>query len=163
MRPLIVTVLGILRLRDGPEDLPASVTLTVLAYAAYAVLGMYLSSLAGSEDTAPRMFVVLGVQLLAVVAMLRIRGVPERLAQTLLALAGTGIVLSALFAPVVLSLDPDQPGRPGPVLAWLGLTAWSLMVDGHIYRRALNSALGVGIVIAVGLYVINLYLTEWLF
>jgi hypothetical protein len=40
---------------------------------------------------------------------------------------------------------------------------WSLAVDGHIYRQALSSKMGTGLLVAVTIFAINFILLRLLF
>jgi hypothetical protein len=85
-----------------------------------------------------------------------------RLPQTLTALAGTGLIFGAVFIPLVLLATP---GSSQPLLAlwWLSTIAWSLVVDAHIYRRALSITMSLGILIAVLLLALHLIVLKTLF
>jgi hypothetical protein len=48
-------------------------------------------------------------------------------------------------------------------LLYLGLFAWSLLVDGHIYRHALSIKLGGGVLTAVLIFAVNFALLRAVF
>ena len=77
------------------------------------------------------------LQVVAVIVLLQVRKLPERMPQTLSALAGTGIILGALAFGLLLQADPEV-NQPLLGLTYLLLVGWSLAVDAHIYRHALD-------------------------
>ncbi len=62
--------------------------------------------------------------------------------------------LSAL-TPMLLQIAEggDMQAIEVPAMAayaWLGLSLWGLTLAGHIFRHALNTSLGVGVLVALG-------------
>ena len=89
-----------------------------------------------------------------------------RLVQTLTALAGTGTVLGVVGLPLILQAARTQT-EDGPagilVLAWLLMLVWSIAVQAHIFRHALSTGYGTGLLLA-GLHtVLIVTLVETLF
>ncbi|MDT8388587.1 MAG: hypothetical protein RQ736_13860 [Thiogranum sp.] len=86
-------------------------------------------------------------------AVLTLSGKATRWVQTLTALAGTGMLLSLFAMPLVLqvSRSVESGGAPGALLvsAWLLLLVWSIAVQAHIFRHALSTRYGVGVLIAI--------------
>jgi hypothetical protein len=162
MSGLFNTVAGILSLRAGPQNLSASWNLTVLLVAVYLLLGIYTGQQLGDENAAATSLAVTTLQYAAVGVMLYLRKHPERLAQTLAALAATGIVLGLLSYVFLAQADP---ARDQPVLAlvWFGIFFWSLVVDGHIYRHALSISMAQGLLVAVLLLAASYVLVELTF
>jgi len=162
MNELLRTLVGILRLRAGPQDLPASWLLTGGLVAAYLVLGAWSGYTLGEEDSAAATLAIGAIQFVAVYLMLRVRMHPERLAQTLGALAGVGIIFGLLS---FLFLSQADPSRNQPVLAiaWFGIFFWSLVVDAHIYRNALSVTMAQGMLVAVLLLAASYVMVEFAF
>jgi hypothetical protein len=76
---------------------------------------------------------------------------PARLMQTLTALAGTGAMLGLLGMPLMLQASRTPAGsEPAAalVMGWLALLVWSIAVQAHIFRHALSSWYGVGLLVA---------------
>lgn len=159
MNSLIRTLSQLLRLRGGPQDLPASWALTGMLLAAYLALGMYTGQVLGGEDAVARSLAINVLQVAAVAAMLRVRRHPERLAQTLAGLAGTGIMLGALAFVFLLQADPEV-NQPLLGLAWFAVFIWSLAVDAHIYRHALSIKFSTGVLVAVLLLAVTYVFVE---
>ncbi len=143
----------LLRLRAGPQDLPASGAVLVGSIAAAALASMLvIQRVYTPEIAAVRVAVDLLLQLAFVVGALQITGHPERLRQTYSALCGASAVLILLAWPL-LSILLDRP--EGDQLAamaslfLLGLYGWAAVVIGHILRHALDTTLGRGVLIGV--------------
>ena len=87
--------------------------------------------------------------------LLRVRRLPQRLTQTLSALAGTGVVIGLFALPLVLIQNV------APLLLLL-ITVWSLTVIGHILRHALKVSLPMGILASMGYLLASLALATLL-
>jgi hypothetical protein len=148
MNPLLQSVLGMLRLRGGPGSLPASWSLTLLAFAAYIGQGVLTGQYLEATDNAGRTLVSVAIQVLAAAALLRWHGHAERLPQTLLAFALTGFVVSLVAFGFLMQADGSGE-QPLLALAWLAVFGWSLAVDANIYRHALSIPLAQGMLVAV--------------
>jgi len=162
MSTLLSTLAGILRLRLGPQDLPASWNLTVLMVAVYLGLGMFTGRQQGDEHAAATSLAVTALQYAAVALLLYLSKHPERLPQTLSALAGTGAMLGLLLFMILSQADPTQE-QPLLALAWFSVFFWSLVVDGHIYRHALSITMPQGLLVAVLLLAASFILVELAF
>jgi len=159
---LIRTLFDILRLRSGPQDLPAGRGLAVVLAVAWLAQGLLTDQILDEADSAPRSLFAVLVQFGAVMALLQLRGRTARIPQTISALAGTGFIFGLLALFLVLQLDPQQP-HPGLALAYLGLFVWSLVVDGHIYRHALSIKMSLGVLVAVLIFAANYSLMRAVF
>lgn len=159
---MIRILFDILRLRAGPQDLPAAPGLAFLLTAAYFGQALYTDRLLDGAEASPRSLVAIGFQLAAAAVLLNVRGFRERLPQTISALAGTGFLLGIVSLFMLLQLDRDTP-QPGLALAYLGLFLWSLAVDGHIYHHALSIKISLGMLVAVLVFTANFMLLGALF
>ena len=151
-----------LRLRSGPQDLPAGWMLAALLTAAYLAQGLYADQTMGNADGAFRSLLSILLQFGIVAALLQTRQMSSRLAQTISALAGTGFIFGLAALLILGRLDPSQP-QPNLVLMYLALFFWSLAVDGHIYRHALSIKMRLGVLLAVMIFGINFVLMQVLF
>lgn len=99
-------------------------------------------------------------------AVLLLAGKSRRLVQTLTALAGTGTLLGVLGVPLVWQAAyAHQAGGPSAaiVFGWLVLLVWTVTVEAHIFRHALSTRFGFGLMVS-GLHaVIDIYTLEMLF
>lgn len=159
---MIRTLLDLLRLRSGPQDLPAAVGLAFILALAYVLQGMATDRMLDGADAAPRSLLAIAVQLGAVAALLRARRYSGRIPQTVSALAGTGLVFGLLAHLLLTQVQPGQP-QAGLATAYLGLFLWSLAVDAHIYRHALSSKMSFGFLVAVLIFGANFIILRAVF
>lgn len=130
-------------LRRGPEDLPASRVLLVLAIAGSMIAALVISSIlpplpvqANAEDhSIAVMLIDLVVTLAWCWAMLRIAGKPERFLQTATALFGFQLVMQPLLVPAGWAL-----GKYGMESLWalpvVVLGVWVLAGAARIMKAA---------------------------
>jgi hypothetical protein len=141
------TVWHIALMRAGPQDLPGGRSTPILALTAYTAI--IVASRAG-EDRGPSatdFIVSLLVPLALTTALLLVQGRWPRVRQTVGALFGTGALISLVNVPLWFTSTTPIPA-PLALLALVGLF-WSLAVDGHIWRHALECSFAIGVVIAV--------------
>jgi predicted neutral ceramidase superfamily lipid hydrolase len=162
MSQLFLRLLDIMRLRSGPQDLPAGWGIAVLLSLAYLAEGLMADRALDGAGTAPRSLIAVSIQFLAVAGLLTWRHMSNRLPQTLTALSGTGLMFGALSILLVVQAEPGS-SQPLLALLWLATFAWSLVVDAHVYRRALSITMSLGILIAVLLFALNFIVMEMLF
>jgi hypothetical protein len=161
MLALLETFFQIVMRRRGPEDLPDSsflFTATLIAYmlaqvpVAAAFYGWSTTSLqAISMDTA----LLVGCFWLLLKATQRV----ARYRRTMTALLGTGTILALGQAPLVLLSKLTSAGGQvpmGPTLGLLALLIWSIIIQAHIASRALSSTFGVGLLVALVYFLVNL-------
>ena len=155
MKRWIETIWRIALLRAGPQDLPAGSVSPTLALLAY--IGIVVASRAaeGTAVDAIDLSVSLLLPLALAAGLLWQQGRWARFNQTIGALFGTGALISLINVPLWLSSATPVPA-PLVLLALIGLF-WSLAVDGHIWRHALERSFGVGVIIAVLILIIQLF------
>ena len=154
--------LDLMRLRSGPQDVAASSGLLLGLAVFYVLQGLLTGELINEPDAAPRTFLAIAVQFAVITALLRMKSLGGRVQQTLTAMAGTGILFGLISIPLLLQFRPDTE-QPGLALAYLGLFAWSLAVDGHIYRHALSIKISMGNLTAVLIFALNFVLLKLMF
>jgi len=159
---LIRTFLEMLRLRSGPQDLPAANGLALVLAAAWALQGVAADRILDTSDSAPRSLLTIAVQFAAVIVLLRLRGHSARIPQTISALAGTGFIFGVMALLLLSGFDPAEP-QPDLAVAYFGLFVWSLLVDGNIFRHALSIKIGQGVLVAVLIFAVNFFLTSAVF
>ena len=87
--------------------------------------------------------------------LLALLGLRNRYLQTLTAMFGTGALLTLLSLPCNLwraQLGEDAPAAAVPNALLFGILIWSLVVNGHIYARALSRPFTAGIIIAIAMF-----------
>ncbi len=162
MSRLLIVFLDMLRLRSGPQDLPASRRLMVVLAVLYIAGGFMAGNVLSEPDYAPRALVAIGVQFAFVILLLNTRGLGDRIQQTISALAGTGFIFGMISVYLLSLIDVEKP-QVELVAFYMALFFWSLAVDGHIYRHALSSKMGTGLLVAVAIFAINFVLLRFLF
>ncbi|MFC1689485.1 hypothetical protein ACFL07_07510, partial [Pseudomonadota bacterium] len=85
---MILTLLDMLRLRSGPQNLPGGWMLAAALTFTYVGQGFFADQMMGDSDGAPRSLVAIGIQFGLVALILNLRQFQARLPQTLTALAG---------------------------------------------------------------------------
>lgn len=147
MRRYLDTLWRIALLRAGPQDLAggyAAPTMSVLLYVCIVMIsGLADERAAGMSD----LFISIVVPLVATGSILGLRRVTARFNQTVAALFGTGALISLVNLPLWFSSQAPLPA-PLVMLALIALF-WSIAVDGHIWRHALNSSFAGGLMVAV--------------
>ncbi len=152
----------LMRLRSGPQDVPASAGLLLILAVLYVLQGFLAGEFIEEPDAAPRTFVAIALQFAVITVLLRLKGYGERVQQTLSAMAGTGFIFGLMSIPLLLQFQPNT-SQPAIALAYLGLFAWSLAVDGHIYRHALSIKMSMGVLTAVLIFALNFMLLRSMF
>lgn len=163
MLALFQTLFDIIRLRKGPDAIPYSWLLCLLALTLWMFSGLAITLM--TEEMDDRDFLVgtfTGVVGLACYASIIVSsGKTPRLLQTVTAILGCGALLSFLFVAgdVVLSLFLSENATSLIVTLIL---LWSIPVEGHIIARATDRHWYVGIVVAMGVFILQLYLYAFL-
>ena len=162
MSGFIINLANMLRLRGGPQFLPASWPLTGFLLTAYLVQNLATGRQLEDENAAVKSLVALGLQVLVLVGLLYWRRHTERLAQTLGAMASVGLVFNAITW-FLLMLSDTASDQPFLALTWFAVFIWSLFVDANIYRNALSVTLSAGMLITVLLLAASYISIEMLF
>lgn len=165
MKRLLQLFVDILFLQAGPQDLPASRVLLVIAVAASVVASTMLAreTLAGPTALA-RVGLELGLTVGLLALLLGASGRGARFQQSLIALCGTGAILAILAWPLFGRIVDHGPEDSMAALAMLllwGLYGWSILVTGHILRHALDTGLGRGIALALLYALLVVAVGEW--
>ena len=154
---LVKTLFDIIRMHKGPDAIPYSPVLFVFVVAAWLVSGLpayALLSFVSVEnfwiDTA---IGASGVAVYAVVVSSF--GKRERLLQALTALLGCAVLLSLAFVAIYVSMRPFLGENLALVLGYL-VILWSIAVDGHIVARTVDQEFYLGLLIAIGVFLMQL-------
>ena len=159
------TLLEVLRLRAGPQDMPADQGVLVFWMGASLLAGLLVagpvhgvvaSLFLGALD--------LIVLYIFVMALLGLNGLTPRWLQTYTALVGVSALLGLVMSVLVWILPPDlEQAQMSPLamLAYLGLLVWLLMVFGHILQQALQLATRMaGVAMALAFLILSSLLTQ---
>ncbi|HCK82268.1 MAG TPA: hypothetical protein PK880_01570 [Candidatus Competibacter sp.] len=157
--------LDICLFRKAPQDVPASTPLLKMCLLAYALSGL-LVLLISAPVAVALLQTLLDMALLGGLLYLglTLRRHPQRFAQTLGALTGSGALLGSLALPLMFWIS--QQGREGdielPSLLLLGLMVWSIAVMAHILRHAFETSIWQGALYALGYTFLSWTLTGWI-
>ena len=154
MNSILILFFDLIRLRRGPQDLPASQGLLIIAGFALvvtAILGDHFNN-----DLSNRLvFALSQVAILTVTVwgILALNQKSERAVQTLTAFYGTSVIIQLIVWPFrswLLSLSEEaQQQATLPLLVVVALAVWSFVVMVHIYRNALDSSRGKAILVSI--------------
>lgn len=162
MDRVLPTLVAMMRLRSGPQDLPAERGLLFLLVFLYVAQGLLAGEVIGDPEALPRTVLAIAVQFAVIAIFLRLKHLRARTAQTLSAMAGTGFLFGLLSVVILAFLDPETQ-QPGLAALYMGLFVWSLAVDGHIYRHALSIKMSQGVLTAVLIFAANFTLLRAVF
>jgi hypothetical protein len=160
MKEIVQAFLDIAMLRRGPEDLPASGFLLALTGVAYLASGaLTVATYARSAgDFVAQLALDLVLMLVFFAALLAINRKAARIEQTLTAVLGTGAIVAILSLPLTLWLGTQGAASPTAIFPAVGiyvLVLWSIGINGHILRRALEIPYTGGVVLAAGYFILN--------
>lgn len=153
---------SMLRLRGGPQNLPASWPLMIFLVSAYIAQNLITGRQLEDESAAAKSLVAMCLQISVLTGLLGWRRHMERFTQTLSALAGVGLIFNAITW-VLLSLADPAANQPSLALTWFAVFFWSLFVDANIYRHSLAVTLPVGMLVTVLTLAASYVLIEMLF
>ena len=159
MLPLIRTLFQIVLLRKGPEDLPRYWFLLVLIVALWLISALSVLALIERFDESDFFLGLfsgaLGVLCYGFVVVLS--GRPERVLQTISAVIGCGSLISfAFLAEYVLFLPIFGEVATGLIANLILL--WSVPVEGHIIARATDRHWYIGILVAIAVFALQLFI-----
>jgi hypothetical protein len=142
MKDIIRLFTQIALLRRGPQDLPASTLLLVLAISGYLCVNFVVSSaLPPDEHWQGPLLVDALFTLVWYVAVLRLLGRPERMLQTVSAVFGLQAVLSPLLIAstwLMRRVGEDAAWQLPVTCAGLLLLAWLIAANSHVVKAALE-------------------------
>jgi len=152
---LAILVRDICQLRRGPEEIPYSTRLLVVLIGASLAIDVLSERVLGGHDALARSLVSTTLVLALCWIALAARGLVNRYVQTASALVACGIVFSLLVLPLAMLAGP-MPGDASltplqTLLVWamFAIFVWSVLVDAHVIRRALDAPFGLGVALAL--------------
>ncbi len=154
MNSIFLLFIDLIRLRRGPQDLPASQNLLIITGLLLIVTAM-LGDHMNSDLSGKLMFALTQVAILTATVwiILALNQKSERALQTLTAFYGTSVLIQLAVWPFrswLLSMGEDaQQQATIPLLAVIALAVWSFVVMVHIYRHALDASRGKAILVSI--------------
>lgn len=153
---LVRTLFDITLLRKGPDSIPSSGILLLLVVGLWLFASLTILSLIEQYDE--RDFIIgLYTALAGVVAytvILVAAGHASRAMRTMTAILGCGALISLAFVAEFVLFTPFLGPTITGIVAQL-ILLWSVPVEGHIIARALGRHWYIGIVIAIGVFVLQ--------
>ena len=149
--------------KAGPADLPASRLLLQLVLLSYFLLGIVISLM--DDKLSVSIFTSLAdllVMIAVIGLLLKFRGFQARFQQTLTAMAGAGCCLTIVGLPIVwwfYQIDEQHQATSFAMLLMIALVFWSLMVNAHIFRYALEIKPSTAVIITVAYTVLSIVAT----
>jgi hypothetical protein len=162
MNGMLLNLAQLLRLRGGPQNLPASWSLMILLLTAYLVQNLVTGQQLEDPNAAAKSLLAVCLQICVLAGLLFWRKHAERFVQTMSALAAVGIFFNIITWALLSQSDPME-NQPVLALIWFGVFIWSLFVDAHIYRHALSVPLAMGMLVTVLILAASYVLIESLF
>jgi hypothetical protein len=159
MLALLETLTDIIRLRKGPDAIPYSWLLCLLVLMLWVVAGFAITLTTPEMDDRDFLVATLTsvVGLACYASVIVLSDKTPRLLQTVTAIVGCGAILSLLSVVVDVVLSPFASDGATNVTVTLVLL-WSVPVEGHIIARAIDRHWYVGILIAMAVFIFQLYL-----
>lgn len=150
MLKLLKTFIDIIALRRGPEAIPASGLVMLVALVMMLVSSHAATTLipVTQEPDYLLTWLAYGLGIAFYGAIVFLTGHSARLLPTLSAIIGCGSLITLLFVAEWLLFEPLF-GRQFAVLVAQLIIFWAVPVEGHIMARAIDQHWLVGIVIAV--------------
>ncbi|NOY17449.1 MAG: hypothetical protein GXP23_11095 [Gammaproteobacteria bacterium] len=154
MNSLLILFIDLIRLRRGPQDLPASQYLLIITGFLLIVTAVLADHM--NNDLGSRLIFALtqvGILTATVWGILAINKKPERVVQTLTAFYGTSVLIQLVVWPFrkwLLSMSEEaQKQATVPLFAIVLLAIWSFVVMVYIYRNALDCSRGKAVLLSI--------------
>lgn len=162
MNSILMNLAQMLRLRGGPQHLPASWSLLILLLTAYLLQNLITGQQLEDHNAAAKSLLAVCLQIAVLTGLLLWRKHPERFTQTMSALAGAGIFFNVISWALLTLSDPTV-NQPLLALVWFAVFIWSLLVDANIYRSALSVPFAMGMLVTVLILAASYVLIEMVF
>ena len=162
MNGMLISLARMLRLRGGPQDLPASWPLMIFLLSAYLVQNLVTGQQMDDPNAAAKSLLAICLQVVVLTGLLLWRKHPERFAQTMSALAAMGVFFNAVFW-FLLTMPDLTINQPVLALILIAVFIWSLFVDANIYLNALSVPFAIGMLVTVLIEAASYVLIEMIF
>jgi hypothetical protein len=162
MSGVLLNLAQMLRLRGGPQNLPASWPLMIILLSAYLVQNLVTGQQLEDQHAAAKSLLAICLQVVVLAGLLVWRKHPERFAQTMSALAAMGIFFNVITWALLSMSDPTS-NQPILALIWFAVFIWSLFIDAHIYRNSLSVPFAIGMLVTVLILAASYVLIEMVF
>lgn len=161
MNPLALLrwTVDLIQLRASPADAPPSTLLLLQLMLLDLVSSLLFMQALGSELVFAPLFGRLLLRLGLIWAVLALFGRGERLVQVAIALFAVSVLLTFLMLPVAAALvrapsDSVDLDVQFLQLGYLSLLLWSIVIDAHVLRHALQLKIWYTLPMALGLFML---------
>ncbi len=166
MLNLISLYWAICRLRATPQMMPAVNSLLVNTV----VIGIVVDTLAASLFQTGKTLFELGIlvslytilMLLAVYFLLTLVGYRQRALQTLIALAGSDLMISLVLLPGLFIVSLSEKGIQSFAMFILIDYVWRIAVMAHIFRYSFSVGLMMGMILSVSYAIFGMFVSDFL-
>ena len=139
--------------RRKPQDLPQSIELLIVCLVTYILINFLvgLNTSTTLRAIQASFLETLFISMITVI-ILKLNKHTERWLKTLMAIMGTGCVISLLALPLfigIFTLDAGKAVQSVILMVYLVLLVWNIAIMGHILRHALETTMGVGVLFAL--------------
>lgn len=139
--------------RSKPQDLPYSLDLLSLLLFFYTALNIFLATttvpfLLAAQSALTETALIIFLSYL----ILKVNNKSNRWLKTLMAITGTGMVLSILALPLFLLIFIINLGdfvHTLALLVYMCLLIWNVAIVGNIFRYSLDTGVGYGMIYAI--------------
>ena len=145
-------------LRRGPEDIPKSSILLVMAIGASIVVNFLFYAIVESEYESD-LFLEFATELVKIasyVAILLLFGFVSRIMQTITTIIACNAILAFLLTAMMVVSQTIMNNGPDVAFMSVPIAFWLILVEGHIISRAIQLHRITGIAIAVVIFVLQL-------
>lgn len=153
---LLKTFLDVIALRKGPDSIPGSWLVFVVALVLMTVSSYVAVALIDSEEQRNYglTFFAYAMGLLFYAAVIYVSGKAGRVLQAVTTIIACGSIITVFFVGAFAVLSPVFGQKFAALVATL-IIFWSVPVEGHIMARTLDQSWFVGIVIAIAAFVLQ--------
>lgn len=166
MLQLLRVFWDICRLRAGPQDLPSGRNLLISAVLAGVLIDSFASSILIPKlsvfEVATTVAIYNVLLLIAVYLLLKLIGYEQRSMQTVTAIAGSGLFISLVLLPGLITMDFSEEVNKSFALFVLIDNIWRIAVNAHIFRHALSISLLMAMIISVSYLLFGVLIADFL-
>jgi len=148
--------------KASPADIPSSHWLMKISLLVYLTMNVFITRIDNNWDVS--LFSSLTDMLVMIIVawlLLKFRNFSDRYQQTVTAMAGVGSVMSCIGIPIVYffsQVNEQQQFAGVAMLLLVALLIWSLMVNAHIFRTALEIKPSSAVMLTVAYTILSLML-----
>ena len=156
----------ICRLQAGPQDLPKGRNLLISAVLAGILVDSFASSILIPKISGFEIFLTVAMYnillLVAVYLLLTLIGYKERGIQTLTAIAGSGLFISLVLLPGLITMSLAEEAVKSFAFFILIDNVWRIAVNAHIFRHALSVSLLMAMIVSVSYLLFGVLIADFI-